>query len=36
MLVIHVKGLASEAEVGNVMISQELENSVPASTQPNA
>lgn len=36
MLVIHVKGLASEAEVGNVMISQELENSVPASTQPDA
>ena len=31
MLVIHVKGLASEAEVGNVMISQELENNVPPS-----
>ncbi len=36
MLVIHVKGLASEAEVGNVMISQELENSVavPAAPDP--
>lgn len=36
MLVIHVKGLASEAEVGKVMISQELENSVavPAAPDP--
>lgn len=34
MLVIHVKGLASEAEVGNVMISQELENSVTTSAAP--
>ena len=36
MLVIHVKGLASEAEVGNVMISQELENSVRVAAAPDA
>lgn len=36
MLVIHVKGLASEAEVGNVMISQELENSTQLLLKRNA